>query len=1019
MTVHLFVRSCYSLLDSTVRIPFLIEKAKKEGAEHVCLTDHRVMYGAAAFLRACKNANLHGILGMEAEVDYQSEVVPFVLLAKDNLGYLNLMKLSSYYGEGNKSAPLNFFLKCCDHNILIAYGEGGYCDSELVNDDQEGLLRKMKQMKQDFPPFYFALSYQEASLWKSRNGLLKRLANANGVPTVAMNKVFYLEKEEADDFRCVRGIRLNKTVHDSTLPMVKGRYYLSEAEMASLYEPDDIERCEEIAKECRSNYVLEKTDLPEYQNKEGAPSDVYLKALCYAGLKKRLNGIPNKTYEERLNYELGIITKMHFENYFLIVYDFIKAARKKDIYVGPGRGSACGSLVAYCLGITQIDPIHYHLLFERFLNPERISMPDIDTDIPDTQRNEVIQYVYDKYGCEHVANVIAFGTLGARQVLHDVAKYLDLRNIDSVLKLIPKSTDVTLTKVYNENAKLKQLISSDPNLQRLYRYAVRLEGLPRHTTLHAAGIIMSRKPLSEVIPTIHNEDLLTSQYSADYLEERGLIKMDFLANRNLSTIDAIVKRIQKDNPSFRIMNIPLDDTKTYSVFAKADTAGVFQFESEGMKNLLRRIKPACFEDVVAALALFRPASKDSIPAYIEGKTTGVIHYPVKELEPVLKETYGVMVYQEQAMLTAEICAGFSLGRADVLRKAMSKKKIQDLENLKGEFVRGCLKKNYSEETANSLFELVSQFGGYGFNKSHAVAYAMVAYQMAYLKANYPTYFYIALFNSVIGDREKTSRYVDEARRRGLTIVSPNANLSESLYVVKDNHLVLPMACIKGVGRTVSDALVEERNAHGPYQDYFDFVARALLHKVNKKTMELLIDAGTLDCFGWNRPTLKAAMEDAYRFGELVQIQDGDTTSLNLGLVTKPQIIRQKEDVQLSSSLEREALGFCLGTQPIEILRKKMNILDPSLSEILNLQGYANSFAQIESVRQHRTKKGDMMAFLKVSDETAMVDMAVMPRLYAKVSNDLVRGAYIRFRAKISQNDSILAEDILRVNERGV
>lgn len=1019
MSVHLFVRSCYSLLDSTIRIPKLIEKAKKEGMKHICLSDHLVMYGTAAFLRACKDAGLHGIVGLEADVEFHNKVVPFLLLAKDNIGYQNLMKLSSYYGEGHKNAPIDFFLKCAKHNVVIAFGEGGYCDEELVKDDREGLIAKIKQMKEELPPFDFALSYQETSLWKMRNETLKRVCNSLRIPTVALNKIYYLEQDEAEDYRCLSGIRTNKNRNDKTLPILQGRYFRSEAEMHSLYAKEDLQRTEEIAKECQGDYLLEKTELPLYQNKMGAPSDVYLKALCYAGLKRRLNGVPNKAYEDRLNYELNIIFKMHFENYFLIVYDFILAARKKNIYVGPGRGSAAGSLVAYTLGITQVDPMQYHLLFERFLNPERVSMPDIDTDVSDIRRREVLQYVYDQYGSEHVADIVAFGTLAARQVLHDVGKYLNMsqRDVDTVLKLIPRGSNVSLADVYNENSRLRQLIASDGKYQLLYKYALHLEGLPRHSSVHAAGVLLSQKPLCEIIPTTHEDMFLTCQYSAEYLEERGLIKMDILASKNLSTIDEVVQNIKKTDPDFDIFHIPFNDAKTYAIFQRGDTAGIFQFESDGMRSLLRRMKPTCFEDIVATLALFRPASKESIPTYIDGKNGKTITYPVRELEPILKETYGVMLYQEQAMLTAEICAGFTLGRADVLRKAMSKKKVEEVEKLKEEFIKGCLLKNYSQETAEKLFELVSRFGGYGFNKSHAVAYGQVVYQMTYLKANYPEFFYNALFNSAIGDGKKTSLYIEEARHRNLKIKNPDANISESVYVSQGNVLYLPFSQIKGIGKLVSDTIVKERKKNGPYLDFFDFVARILLHRVSKSNIESMIDAGVCDCFGYNRKTFKVGLEDALRFGQLVQIGHGDEITLDLNLVTKPDLVNQKEEEMEKIHFEREALGFCLGKQPIVLIRETNHIQEPRLAEILEKIGLVHGFAQIESVYPHRTKKGDMMAFLKISDETAITDLTVMPRLYEKVSNILVRGAYIRFHAKISQNDSMLAEDISRIQRK--
>lgn len=1015
MTVHLHTRSCYTLLESTLRTEQIAARAAEYGYQSACLTDRGVLYGVPSFVAACRKHGVHPVVGMEVICAYHDAQVPFLLLAKDNQGYQNLIRLSSLICSRKEAVTYEELIRFCSHCFLIVYGEGGWMDSDLVSQDGEAVFRKLNIMKEEFPSFDVALSYQDALLWKDRNALLKRICRAAGIRTCALSKICYLNENDCNDYRIISGIRTGRTLQDSSLPLIKGRHYLSPAEMAALYEPDDLQRTDEIASECRADFELEKTGLPVYQSKNNVPAEEYLPALCRAGLKKRLNGVFDERYMDRLSYELGVIAKMHFENYFLIVYDFIRHARSKGIYIGPGRGSAAGSLVAYCLGITQIDPLKYDLLFERFLNPERISMPDIDTDIPDDRRQEVIDYVAEKYGYDHVANIVTFGTLGARQVIRDVGKVTGVmqRDIDMITRLIGSAAGMTLEKAYSSNQRLRQVVEASESCKILFETAKRLEGLPRHTSTHAAGIVMSEKPLEDIVPTVRmNEGLRTVQYTMEYLEDKGLIKMDFLGLRNLTIIDEIVQMIRKDEPDFDIMKIPLDDSDVYRLFENADTTGVFQFESEGMKNLLRRMKPKNYEDMTAALALFRPASADSIPAYIANKQNpDAIVYPLAELEPVLRSTYGVMIYQEQAMLTAEIAAGFSLGRADVLRKAMSKKKEDQINNLRSEFMTGCAKNGVAKETAEKLFDLVSRFGGYGFNRSHAVAYGLVAYQTAYVKTHWPLYFYIALLNSVIGDENRSSLYVDECRRRNIRVQNPDVNRSSIRAVTDGQNILLPLSAVKSVGLHAGNIIIAERETGGLYRDFYDFTARMLIHKVGRQVISQLIDAGALDCFSMGRATMKNGLDEAISYGELIQVSDGSQISIDLGLVSKPVPVRQKDDREEMAENEKNALGFCLSEQPVVMVRQRAGITEPSIAVLSRMRGKVYGFGQIRSVKQHRTKQGEMMAFVKIADETGEIDTAVMPRLYRSAAPVLLRGTYIRFNGKISQEGSMILDEI--------
>ena len=1021
MTTHLFVRSCYTLLDSTIRIPELVSTAKTYGYQSVALTDHHVMHGLARFLHECKKEGIHPIVGLEVDVFYHEQKVPFLLLAKNNRGYANLMKLSSLLCDGREYATLEEFLTYSEHNFIIVYGEGGYFDAELISEDRTGITQKLALMKSELPTFDIAISYEETSLWRSKNAVLKALAKAQGIQTVALNKIYYLAQKDYETLKVLSAIKQGTTLRDKNVTPITGRYFLSIPEMEQIYDADDLRRTDEIASECHCDGDLEKTGIPVYPLKEGITAEQYLPQLCLAGLKKRLNGDLKPAYVERLKHELQVIHKMGFEDYFLIVYDFIRYGRQKGIYIGPGRGSAAGSLVAYCLGITMVDPLQYNLLFERFLNAERVSMPDIDTDIPDIHRQEIIDYVYQKYGEQHIANIITFDTLAARAVLRDVGKAMDIskREIDMIVGLIPQTPKITLEKAYEQKEKLRVLLSASPQLMEYFNMSKRIEGLPKNKSIHAAGIVMSGKPIEDVIPTIQMaEGMKTTQFVGNYLEERGLIKMDFLGLKNLTTIDEIVQMIHKQNPDFHILSIPLNDVKTYRLFAQADTIGVFQFESDGMRNLLRKMKPNCFEDIIAALALFRPGPKDQINTYLEGrKNPASVVYPSKELKPILKETYGVTIYQEQVMLMAQIAAKFSLVKADILRKAISKKNEEELAGLRQEYVLGCKENGYSDETASLLFDLAEKFAGYGFNKSHAVAYGLVAYQLAYLKANYPLEFYTSILNSVIGDSTKSAIYLTECRRKHISIEAPDVNRSTDIYYHNGKSIILPLSIIKDVGTLAARTILDERDKNGRFGDYFDFVARVVLRKMNRTQLERLISAGALDEFDLGRTTMLNTLDDAIKYAKLVQVPFGAQLSIDPQLVSKPIVVRMKDSQEELSENEKAALGFNLGEQPIVHLRQKLGITYPPLAELNSNRGLYRGFAYIQSVRQIRTRKGDLMCFLKLTDETGESDMAVMPNLYSQYSQYLVKGVYIQFYAKIQDEASFLANQIEIVRQK--
>ena len=1011
------VRSCYTLLGSTIRIRELVQNAKNLGFSSVALTDRNVMYGAASFAHACSEAGIKPLFGLELDVQIEADTVPFLLLAKTNTGFRNLMHLSSLYCCEEKPVPFEQFRDSLEGIFLIVYAEGGWFDSPMILENTEAISEKLSWLKEALPPFDVAMSFMEAPLWQKKNQNVRSVCRKMKIHTCALSKVFYLGRNDAVLIQMMECIKLQLFYPDSAHPAVNGRHMLSIPEMEALYPEDELQRTDEIAAMCHAEAIISTTSIPSFPVPAEVTSDQYLTKLCLAGLNKRLNGQMKEEYRQRLKYELDTIIRMHFSDYFLIVYDFIRYARKKGICVGPGRGSAAGSLVAYCLGITMIDPIRYGLLFERFLNPSRVTMPDIDTDIPDDRREEVIQYVAEKYGLNHTASIVTFNTFGAKQVLRDTGRALkiDQRDIDMLCRMIPNQVKITLREALVSNPKLKQVVAAEKRYRELFWFAMRLEGLPRHTSIHAAGIVLSGRPLEEVIPVMKQESgMMTSQFSAEYLEERGLIKMDFLGLRNLSMLASMEKKISEESPTFSLRTIPEWDAPTLKLFCKADTSGIFQFESEGMKRLLRQIQPGKFEDIVAAMALYRPASTDSIPTYIRNKQNPAeIRYPSRELVPVLEETYGVMVYQEQGMKTAQIAAGFSLADADRLRKAMSKKNEKELLAMKDSFVSGCRRNGYSKEQAEELFELVRRFGGYGFNKSHAVAYGRIAWESAFIKANYPLCFYSSLIDSTLGDSQKISQYVDELRRRGIRVERPDVNSSCSMCSAEESSIRLPISVIRGVGSHVADVIEQEQQKR-PFTDFFDFIARISVCRVTRTVFESLIDAGALDSFHETRTTMREGLDEAIAYAELIRIDDSKGVQLNFDIVSKPSLMKRYDEKEEIREREMAVLGFTLGEHPIIDVRRKNGIMRDVLVNLKSEQGTVKGFGYADSYRTHQTKRGARMAFMHVNDETADLDLLIMPKQFEQYSANLRKGIYILFDGKMTDDGKCIVNTLKTV-----
>lgn len=1011
--IHLHTRTSYSLLNSTIRIPQLVSQSKKLGFNAVACTDINTMHGAMEFNKCCKKEGIKPIFGLETEFDFHGRNCNCLILAKNDDGFKKLLKISSLLNSSQSIVALAQMMSYKNDWIVIVYGEGGLLEEAAIHEDTSQIHQTLIDLQETIGDYYIGLSWQETSFWRLRNQLLKQCAKAIDIKTVALNKIYYLNKEDSEAYRILCGIRLSKTLQDKSLSLVTGRYFLSKEEMMNLYDEEDLHETENIASMCNVTMSFLKTSLPKFNCPNGLSSDNYLTQLCMAGLKKRFKdkSVP-AAYVQRLKYELNIILSMQFSDYFLIVWDFIRFSRLNRIYVGPGRGSAAGSLVAWCLGITHIDPLEYGLLFERFLNPDRISMPDIDTDFPDNRRDEVIQYVKNKYGKDHTAHIATFGTLGAKQVLRDVGRVMEvgLNKVDTLCKAVPNRLKITLKEAFDTDNRFRQLVNSDRQYQLLFKQALKLEGLPRHISMHAAGIVMSLLPLSEVVPVIELEtDMVATQYTMEHLEELGLIKMDFLGLRNLTIIDEIVQKIKAHHPDFDIMKIPLDDQKTFRCLKEVDTVGIFQLESDGMRSLIRKIQPVCFEDIVVAIALFRPGPMENIPLYLENRLNPEkINYLHADLKKILESTYGIIIYQEQIMQIAQKMAGFSLAKADVLRKAMSKKKEDELIGLQNDFINGSIKKGYHEELARKVYDLILKFANYGFNKSHSVAYGLLAYQLAYLKANAPLEFFEALLTSVIGSESKTSEYIDECRRRNVKILGPSINFSKENYCIENDAIRFPLRAIKGIGEAAAKEIIDERN-RGQFTDYFDFIARIGARKISRKVIECLIDSGALDEFNINRKSLHASLDDAVSYGDLVRIETEGQVRIDLGLVSKPVLTVMKDDMLERAAKEKAVLGFYFSSHPILTIKKQKNITTENLAVLKRRIGNINGFALITRTRTHRTKKGDMMMFLSVTDESTEFDIAVMPNQYQRYRTILEKGVYILFEGKKDREDSCILQ----------
>ncbi|MBX3325611.1 MAG: DNA polymerase III subunit alpha, partial [Nitrospira sp.] len=902
--VHLHLHTQFSLLDGANQIEPLVRQIKSFNQPAVAMTDHGNMFGAVEFYRKAKEVGVKPIIGCEAYMALGSrhakkdsglahnDYYHLILLARNLTGYQNLIKLvSKGYLEGFYYKPrIDKELLQLHHDGIIALSGclSGEIPYLIGQQDMAGAMTVAGEFQEIFGKDHFYLEVQANGLDHQRiaNAGLVEIHKKLGIPMAGTNDCHYLNKDDARPHELMLCLQTGKTVSDSSRMKfdTDQLYVKSTEEIAPAFAefPGAVSNTCRIADHCALDLPLNKTYLPQYRIPDGFKDrESYLEHLALTGLQARLKERPSRiasaVYDQRLREELMVICSMGFAGYFLIVWDIIRFARSRSIPVGPGRGSAAGSLVAYALRITDLDPLVYTLLFERFLNPERVSLPDIDMDFCMDRRGEVINYVVEKYGTDHVAQIITFGTLGAKAAIRDVGRVLEMSyaDADKVAKLVPNQLNITLQQALETEPRLRELVDTDPKVKELMTNAQSLEGLARHASTHAAGVVISEGPLTDHVPLYKGaNDEVVTQYSMGDVEKIGLVKFDFLGLKTLTMIrraETLINETHSDAPPLVIDQIPFDDPATFALLSSGKTTGLFQLESSGMRDLLTGLKPDRFEDIIAIIALYRPGPMDLIPDFIkrkQGKVT--ITYEVPELEPILKDTYGVIVYQEQVMAIANKVAGFSLGQADILRRAMGKKKPEEMEKLRVKFIDGATQKKIPEKKAEKLYELIQKFAGYGFNKSHAAAYAVVCYQTGYLKAHYPTEFMAALMTTDMGNQDKLVGYFTECRDLGIKVLGPDVNASQKHFAVAEGVIRFGLAAIKNVGEGAVESVLDVRTQTGPFTSFFDFCRRVDLHKVNKRMLEGLIKAGAFDSTGAKRSQLIAVLDQAVEEGAAAQ-----------------------------------------------------------------------------------------------------------------------------------------------------
>jgi DNA polymerase III subunit alpha len=976
--INLFTRSTFSLMNSSLKVNDVVSHAKKCNQTHVSLVEENRLYSIPLFLKLCKEHEIKPIIGLSLSCSFDNKPLKLSFIAKNTQGYHHIAKLSTISSQ-NKDILNIDDIKFSSNVLVFIHCDHSWFEDALIQMNSEAIFEIFQEINAKIPSCYFVLPHYHIDFWATRNEwLVSQFSHIyKFIPSLY---IAYYSEEDHLVLSTMKAIQSGRKV-DDPLNVINGDTFLRTSdELTKLFPKHLHDPLTKIIESIEPIELNPKTSLPKPKLPNNVPSDQYLISLCQKGLEKRLGGKIEPHYQNRLNYELDMITRMGFENYFLLIWDIIRFARTADIPVGPGRGSAAGSLVSYCLGITHVDPIEYGLLFERFLNPERISMPDIDIDFADHRRDDIIQYVYETYGEEHVAQIVTFGTFGPKMAIRDVSKAfdVDLREIDTWTKLIPNELKITLKGALGQSKRLKEIYDQHPRFKVIFEVASALEGCPRHISKHAAGVVMSSEPLSEVLPLVKVDDgMLSTQYSMEYLEPLGLIKMDFLGLKNLTIIQDTLNLI---GSPLNLYSIPLDDKKTMNVIAQGDTTGIFQLESEGMTNLIVKMKPTSFDDIVATIALYRPGPMENIPLYLKARqtSTDLSHMPT-QIHSIVESTHGILIYQEQILQAVQVLANFSLGKADILRKAIGKKNETILNQLKDDFVAGCILNKLSVNQANQMFELIMRFANYGFNKSHSVAYGLISYQMAYLKAHYPLQFYTALLNAVIGSEGKTLEYLQKIKQLGYKILPVSLNESHASYTIQESGVRLPLTIIKGLGYVSLNSIIQEREYRGAFKDYYDAIARLNLIKIGPKMIENLVYTGAFDEFDENRANLLASMDDAINYANLIKIEVNGQLTLDPSILSRPRYMEIKYERGLFLEKEKQLLGFYVSEHPLVQIKQKLH-LTTNLNEIKEVY---KGVVMIESIKVIKTKRGDQMAFVGIQDEVNKKEAILWPQEYEK------------------------------------
>lgn len=1089
--VHLHIHSEFSLLDGANRIKDLPKRAKELGMDAIAITDHGVMYGAIDFYKACKAEGVKPIIGCEVyvaprsrfdkEPNIDNKYNHLILLAKNNEGYKNLSKLVSIgFVDGYYYKPR------IDLEVLEKYHEGLICLSAcLAGSVNQALLNGQNEKAEEIALWHKRVFGDDYYIEIQNNGLREQvlanqkliaLAKKLDIPLVATNDAHYLKREDAYNHEVLLCIQTGKRMSDIDRMRFETDelYVKSPEEMIEYFKafPQAIENTVKIADKCNVEFEFGHTILPNYDVPEEFPTHYdYFKKLCDDGIKKRYGDKPSQEILEREEYELSVIKKMGYVDYFLIVWDFIHYAKTHGIPVGPGRGSGAGSIIAYAIEITDIDPMKYGLLFERFLNPDRISMPDFDVDFCYEHRQDVIDYVSEKYGHDHVSQIITFGTMAAKMVIRDVARVLDVpySEADSLAKMIPNELHITIQKALEQNKELKERYEADEIVKKVLDIAMGLEGMPRQASTHACGVVITKEPVDTYVPLYVRDGQISTQYIMTTLEELGLLKMDFLGLRTLTVIQDTIDLVKENRGIDVEFDKEMADPKVYKLWQEGKSCGIFQFESQGMTNFMKELKPDCLEDLIAGVSLYRPGPMDQIPRYIKGKLhPGHNEYTHPRLEPILNVTYGCMVYQEQVMQIVRDLAGYSLGRADLVRRAMGKKKLDVMAKEREIFINGqvdeeeniivpgCVRNGIDEISANKIFDEMAEFAKYAFNKSHAACYAVIAYRTAYLKAYYPAEFMAATLNSFLGNLDKIPQYIDECKILGIEILKPEINKSNTKFTVENGKIRFGLGSIKNVGTVPVNNIVKERNANGDYKSFTDFCERIADEAVNKKCVESLIKAGTFSEFEQTRSTLLASFEtiiDTIQSGKKKEFS-GQVSMFDLGTEEEKKELNEmkysfEEHEEIPNkellSIEKEMLGIYISGHPLEKLRSQIEAqttistmqlreLDEQMSsQIMSEERVATEKPQfidgqkvkyagiITSIKKKYTKNNKIMAFVTIEDLYGTAEVIVFENAYINAGKSLVEENIVMVDGRLSIREedttTIIANEIKDFGEQ--